>query len=517
MEDTLQVICERFARLFMGYSRSYGTFEIPPGQLSGKKKGVARTHNGPLQLQHYAAHLKGKTGIGVIPLMEDNENIVFGAIDIDRYPLDVAALEKDCKELPVVITKSKSGGAHIWLFSANPVPARLLTAVLKKWAAQLGFGKSEVFPKQVQRTTIDDVGNWINLPYFGEERPAFFDGKEQPLAEFLSFAEKRMMNGQTLQAFMDADKDLFSDGPPCLATLANKGIGSGSRNMVLLNVGLYFKKKDPANFLVNLLDFNKNYLAEPLPEAEIHATIAKGLQRKNYHYQCNQEPLCSACNRPACIKREYGVGGADELEVTLTGLSKLDTTPPTWYINIDGIRVEFDDINTLLSQNLFRILVAGNIHKFFKTVKRSVWERTVEELLDCVEVLSAPVEASTKGQIIEQIKLYIQQHAQEDGIDQVAAHTVYINRKENRAYFLSADLIDRLRHRLGSAVSSQKIWAQMKSQASFNPETVSKEVDELGNIRMWSIGITDIQLPSVRKGLSVSKELNKTTDVKDVF
>lgn len=507
---------QQFANLFRGFTNRFGSFEIPAGQAAGKQQGTARTVAGPIAVENYWSHLDGKSGLGIIPLLDDNENAFFGCIDIDRYDLDFKALEKDCSQLPIVITKSKSGGAHVWLFTLEPVSAKLIQEVLKIWAADLGFAKSEIFPKQIKRLTQEDAGNWINLPYFGGKRVAFFNGQEHNLDEFLVFAQTRRMNTTTIQHFVDEvnAQPLFHDGPPCLATLAAKGIGSGSRNMVLLNIGSYFKKKDPTNFLARLLEFNKKHLVDPLTDFEIQSSIAKSLQRKSYPYQCNQEPLCSACNRPACLKREFGVGGSsDELEVTVDGLTKVATEPPTWYVNIDGVRVEMGNIDTLLAQKSFRSLAAETIHKLFPMIKPGAWDKMANTLLEKVEVIEAPPDSSFGGQLNEELREFIQAGAQDDGMDQIVMHTVFIDMRETRAYFRSSDFVRRIRRNLGPTASPQKAWAFLRNKPELEAKNDEYMVDTLGRIRLWSVSIKDILIPAA--ALSNSMRMLETANALD--
>src|ERR1700742_1392829 len=113
MEELSEALLVKFSQLFRGYTNRFGSFEIPPGQPTGKQKGVAKTHPGPLIRACYSDHLRGKKGLGIIPLLDDNETATFGCIDIDKYPMDFKKLEKDCADIPVTITKSKSGGAHV--------------------------------------------------------------------------------------------------------------------------------------------------------------------------------------------------------------------------------------------------------------------------------------------------------------------------------------------------------------------------------------------------------------------
>lgn len=502
---------ERFSKLFSGFKSRYGSFDIQPGQV-GKQKGVAVTKPGPLFNIHWLEHLGGRNSVGIIPLMDDHQSAQFGCIDIDKYPMDFKALEKDCASLPVTITKSKSGGAHVWLFTLEPVPAKLIQDCLKMWAAALGFGKSEIFPKQILRHTPEDAGNWINLPYFGATRCAFFDGKEQTLDAFLDYAEKRRMNIPTLTHLMEsmAKTDLFEDGPPCLATLTKKGIGPGTRNVFLLNVGTYFKKRDPGNFQTDLLEFNRKHMVDPLPESEIQNSIIKSLQRRSYGYQCQQEPLCSACNRTQCLKREFGIGGSsDELEITLTGLTKVTTVPPVWYINIDGVRVEMTDINQLINQNTFRTLAAETIHKLFPMIKRGAWEKVVNELLEHVEVLEAPEDSSFDGQMGNEIREFIAQYYQEDGMEQILAHTVFYDRQHGYAYFASGDLVKRLKKNLGTLASSQKAWAYLKKTPEFKVESVKQQV---GNNMMilWRVSTQCIFIPDSPLSPPDSVKLERT-------
>jgi superfamily II DNA or RNA helicase len=73
-------------------------------------------------------HLAGKQTIGVYPLLPD-DNCCFLAADFDEadWREDAKAFMQSCRELdiPAALEISRSGnGAHIWIFFAEPVPAR---------------------------------------------------------------------------------------------------------------------------------------------------------------------------------------------------------------------------------------------------------------------------------------------------------------------------------------------------------------------------------------------------------
>src|SRR5580658_1617475 len=94
-----------------------------------------QTVRGAPSPQDWDNHVRGRgDGLGLIPLLDDDTNIRWGAIDIDVYKgLDHAALEHDVANLPLVITKSKSGGAHLWVFFREPVNAELARNRMTQW------------------------------------------------------------------------------------------------------------------------------------------------------------------------------------------------------------------------------------------------------------------------------------------------------------------------------------------------------------------------------------------------
>ena len=49
--------------------------------------------------------------------------------------------------------RSKSGGAHLFLFTEEPVTAEDLRNKLTQLAAVLGYGNCEIFPKQIKIKT----------------------------------------------------------------------------------------------------------------------------------------------------------------------------------------------------------------------------------------------------------------------------------------------------------------------------------------------------------------------------
>ena len=126
-------LIKRFALLFRGLETAYGTFDITGKEPSGKHKGRARLVRAKRSLATFEKHLSGEQGVGIIPINEKN-SCFWGAIDIDQYPLDHAAIVKTIhrQKLPLVVCRSKSGGGHVYLFLKESVPAETLQNKLKE-------------------------------------------------------------------------------------------------------------------------------------------------------------------------------------------------------------------------------------------------------------------------------------------------------------------------------------------------------------------------------------------------
>ena len=73
-------------------------------------------------------------------------------------------------KIPLIVFRSKSGGAHVFLFTSDYVSLALMQDKLNEIRSVLGYGGSEVFPKQRELKSKDDTGNFLNLPYFNGDK-----------------------------------------------------------------------------------------------------------------------------------------------------------------------------------------------------------------------------------------------------------------------------------------------------------------------------------------------------------
>ena len=182
-----------FEKIFKGLERAHGCTKVTtPAENGVKLKGQSFVVRQPVTTELWKMHLDGTQSLGIIPINENNQ-CVWGCVDIDSYAgFDHKKLIDKIKQfkLPLAVCRSKSGGAHVFLFSANPVAAERMRDKLTEIKTLLGYGGSEVFPKQIQLKSADDTGNFLNLPYFNGDqttRYAFKEDGEAATLEAVSY------------------------------------------------------------------------------------------------------------------------------------------------------------------------------------------------------------------------------------------------------------------------------------------------------------------------------------------
>jgi hypothetical protein len=175
-------LAQRFYDLFKGSDIAHGTYVVKTSRASdGKKQGTAKVIREATTVAMWEEHLKGGTGLGIIPIRSDN-TCQWGAIDIDQYDVSHKQLVTTLREnkIPAVVGRTKSGGAHVWIFLTEAVEAEEVQRKMTELAAALGFSGSEIFPKQ---STIllerGDTGNFLNMPYHAGAKSTRYGFDEQ--------------------------------------------------------------------------------------------------------------------------------------------------------------------------------------------------------------------------------------------------------------------------------------------------------------------------------------------------
>ncbi len=157
---------KRLLATFAGASNAHGTTIVGRVGRNGKAESQSRIIREPLTEELVQSHIDGGQGVGAIPINDENK-CQFGCLDIDVYDLNHAELQAKIQKmkLPLMHCRSKSGGAHLYLFMKDWESAGQVRDYLSEMSIALGHSGCEIFPKQ--DTIIaerGDVGNFITCP-----------------------------------------------------------------------------------------------------------------------------------------------------------------------------------------------------------------------------------------------------------------------------------------------------------------------------------------------------------------
>lgn len=490
-----QTVVARFAALFKGRDTGHGRYIEEPRKVW--------TAKGPATPELFAEHLAG-TGpyLGTTPILEDN-TCLWAALDVDDDGTDHRALAAavEALQLPMVTCRSKSGGAHLYLFLTEPVPAKIVRDKLKTFLAALNLTHNhdgrpvEIFPKQ-SRMRASEGGNWINLPYYGGDATNRYavlpTGEHLTLAQFLDKAEALKLSRRDFEATRAAGADPFDEGPPCLKVLHQLGYPSGTRNQGLYNVGVYMKNAHPDDWADRVRAYNDDRMDPPLKGSELQGLL-QSLERREYNYKCGELPLQPHCQRGECKKQKFGIGAqqrAKDLSLLpeLGRLAKVETDPPRWLLPIGGATVDLTTEDLLSLQRLRRVVLEKAM-VLLPMIKQSEWDDRVRELIADAEIITAPEDAGVLGQFKALVAEFLARRVHAETRDDLI--TGLPLEEEGKVMFRSQDLLGWLVKKGFKAYEPSQVFTILRDH--FKADATQARVKG-AQLRLWRVPTPDGEL-----------------------
>ena len=409
---------QKFIEIFSGLTRAYGQTESRSKNQNGKIEAKSWIEKQELTELQWNNHLDGKEpSLGIIPIRDDN-TCRWGAIDIDTYDgFDHKKLITQIldKKLPLVVCKSKSGGAHVFLFVDEPCTARDMQIKLTEIAAWLGYGESEIFPKQIELNS-KGTGDFLNLPYNHPEYPTRYalDDEGNALIElgmFITHYESKVVSNLGMviidKPVTEKNNEDFKGAPPCLTTLASDKFSHGSRNECMFQLGIYLRERFPNELETKMDEYNLKYFDPPLPSKEVQ-TLFKQVVDKKYFYRCELPVFKTVCEKRKCQTRKFGIGNSAEHEIT--NLKKWVSDDPIFEVTHNG-KVIILTKKQLTNHNLYREECVGQANESPRPIAPVVWADIVDNLLKNMtddDFIQQPGEVTAKGQFLSQLQIFLE-------------------------------------------------------------------------------------------------------------
>jgi len=495
---------KKFREIFRGLDRAYGVYYKGETKENGKLSGKAYIKKEPLLEEYYKNHLEGQDpSLGVVPIMDDS-NCFWGCCDIDKYPLDFVAIIKKLKlkKIPMSVCRSKSGGAHLFLFTKQSVSATIMRNKLYEIAAYLGYADCEIFPKQTEiKADRGDTGNFLNLPYHGGDESMRYamndEGKSLTVEEFYKHYDDIVLTPKELKEISVADESReLKDGPPCLETLMAEGFPEGTRDNALYQYAVYAKKAFPDHWQDKISEFNHKYMDPSLSIAQVNKTI-KQHEKKEYAYKCKDQPMCSHCNSNLCRQRIHGVG--PDYEHKFGDLTKYQSDESVWFLNVDGQRLELTT-DQLFDQSKFRKACMDNLNVLPNPMNTRDWTARIQQLLQGVEIIEMPKEVRKEGRFEQHLDNFINDQGKAMNIEEILIGKAWA--EEGKIFFKMSSLEEYLQKKRFTEFTTTQMGARIKQIGGGDTrKRVRGKVVYMWFVPDQSVDDINLDLPSMKEEL----------------
>ena len=406
---------KRLLAAYVGAKAAHGTTIVGRTNRNGKAEGKSKIVREPLTEELVQGHIDGDHGVGAIPINEESM-CKWGALDIDVYDLDHKTLQNKIQklDLPLLHCRSKSGGAHLYLFLKEFEQAAAVRDYLTEMSIALGHSGCEIFPKQ--DTIIadrGDVGNFINMPYYNAELPQryCFNNKVEAmeLDEFLDAIDEKRVSLADLEAMtLSKPRELFPKGPPCLKHIFANGPQSEPRNKLLFHTCKYAKLSNPDHWQQQAEEYNRTLFNPPLNSSEVSQTIRQH-EKKDYGYLCKEEPFKSYCDPVVCAQQEHGIGSDAPDAPQVGGLSIMLSEPRLYFMDVNGQRLQLST-EQLQNQTLWQRACMEQKNFMPPTMKPQKWQQTINALMQGATYLDVPEELTVAGEFKQHMRTYCTSH-----------------------------------------------------------------------------------------------------------
>jgi hypothetical protein len=212
------------------------------------------------------------------------------------------------------------------------------------------------------------------------------------------------------------------------------------------------------------MEHNMKYFDPPLGMSEI-GLITKQLQKKDYKYKCKDAPINSFCNSGLCRTRKFGVGADAPDAPQLSSLSKYNSEPPLWFLDINGKRIELET-EALFNQLAFQKACIETINTLPPTLRKQDWETMLNallrEMVELEQIIEASGDTSISGKFSDLVEEFCTHLQPAMDRDEILLGRPWTNEDEGKVYFRIKDLEPFLRRNNFVGLSSPKMAQRLR-------------------------------------------------------
>ncbi|MEZ2219624.1 hypothetical protein [Rhizobium sp. RCC_161_2] len=501
----------RLHELFCGAEDRHLTYDPARLRLVGSKMEMKdendegpRDRKDPPTVDLWEKHLAGTYPLGISPLRHDGM-CRWGLVDIDVYDdLDHSALANKIQRaaLPLIVCRSKSGGAHVFLFVTDWIHQAEMNAALVAIAVRLGYADAEVYPPVPGKK-----GNCINMPMLGgsERWGVKPRGLDMSVVEFLYYVEKARCSPADVTRLAKTTATTQKPGSSAPSSRVLRNLTEKCDEIAGLTDGRKRALHDTA-FL-----FGKYVLKDRIePETVISKLIAAGVT-------AGLEPVAAESHArnglEGRLRKRGGADGDDGDDENEGRFAEIDRIvmieggeEPMWRVTV----ADYGDI-TLPSRevwknDVFNLRCAERLKVGFRRLSVNEWADRINAALSIAETEAAPTEASQHDLFRDALNDFLFDKHRAENMDELLLGKPYPDDEKDKVWFRFKDMYKRLCQGPGTplqGVSRTKIGEMLRGIGRFGVDCdvhkttapICKKTTEVWWVRMGLLNGAMPQLP----------------------
>jgi hypothetical protein len=214
--------------------------------------------------------------------------------------------------------------------------------------------------------------------------------------------------------------------------------------------------------------------------------VAKQLERKEYAYKCSDSPINSHCNKDLCRTRKFGVGAAVS-GASVANLRKYNSTPPVWFMDVNGEPLEMDT-EALMNQMTFQKACMEQLNLMPRSVAKQQWESRISTLLNEMKdnesaIIEVAVDASTSGQFYDYLEEFCRHLQVAQDKEEILLRRPWTDEEQGITYFRLKDFENFLKKNKFFEYKSHRIAQRLRD---INGSSVVLKIKGRA-VRVWQI------------------------------
>jgi hypothetical protein len=214
--------------------------------------------------------------------------------------------------------------------------------------------------------------------------------------------------------------------------------------------------------------------------------VAKQLERKEYAYKCGDSPINSHCNKDLCRTRKFGIGAAVS-GASVANLRKYNSTPPVWFMDVNGEPLEMDT-EALMNQMTFQKACMEQLNLMPRSVAKQQWESRISTLLNEMKdnesaIIEVAVDASTSGQFYDYLEEFCRHLQVAQDKEEILLRRPWTDEEQGITYFRLKDFENFLKKNKFFEYKSHRIAQRLRD---INGSSVVLKIKGRA-VRVWQI------------------------------